>query len=48
MVDTLVDLKGGKSRSTQNTDQDAVNRMKTYLNGLGRKRRGEYPVYVVD
>lgn len=41
MIETLVDLKGGKMRSTQNTDQDAANRMRSYLNGLSRKRRGE-------
>lgn len=41
MIETLVDLKGGKAKSAQNTDQDAANRMRNYLNGLARKRRGE-------
>ncbi|KAI9638207.1 putative osmoregulation-related protein [Dioszegia hungarica] len=39
MIETLVNLKGGKAKSTQNTDDEAVNRMKRFLGGLSRKRR---------
>ena len=39
MIETLVNLKGGKSKSTQNTDADAAMRMKKFLTGLARKRR---------
>jgi hypothetical protein len=40
MIETLVNLKGGKAKSAQNTDDEAVNRMKRFLGGLSRKRRG--------
>lgn len=45
MIETLVNLKGGKAKSTQNTDDEAVNRMKRFLGGLSRKRRGMLPDY---
>jgi nucleolar MIF4G domain-containing protein 1 len=42
MVDTLTNLKSGKSKSA-NPDQgvEAAVRMKRFLGGLGRKRRRE-------
>jgi hypothetical protein len=42
MVDTLTNLKSGKSKSA-NADQggEAAVRMKRFLGGLGRKRRRE-------
>lgn len=44
MIETLVNLKGGKSKSNQNTDEDAAMRMKKFLNSLGRKRRGKHHI----
>lgn len=39
MIETLTNLKNGKLKATPGADLDAANRMKKYLNSLGRKRR---------
>ena len=40
MIETLQNLKSGKARS-HGTDGTQAERMKKFLSGLGRKRRGE-------
>ena len=39
MIETLTNLKAGKGK-TLGTDGSAAERMKKFLNGLGKKRRG--------
>jgi nucleolar MIF4G domain-containing protein 1 len=42
MVETLINLKNNKLKKniTQNQGGDAVERMKKFLSGLGKKRHG--------
>lgn len=39
MIETLNNLKSGKGKA-QSSDGQAAERMKKFLSGLGRKRRG--------
>ena len=45
MIETLTNLKNNKVKksATQHQGGDAVERMKKFLSGLGKKRHGESP-----
>lgn len=42
MIETLANLRSGKSKTKSDQGPDATQRMKRFLNGLGKKRRREF------